>query len=380
LRAELIDRIDRRYGVFEHGVFKSGRFASWLGARDIPWPRTPSGQLALDKVTFRDQARLYPELEDLRQLRHALSELRLERLAVGSDGRNRTMLSPFGASSSRNTPSANRFVFGPSAWIRSLIQPPEGRCVVHIDWHCQELAVVAVLSGDEALLAAVSSGDPYLSFAIRSGFAPPDATKASHRAIRDLAKTVLLGTNYGLGARSLAARTGITDIEAYELLRRLRLAYPTFSAWIEASVENAQLAGWTASVFGWPFRVTGFTRPTTLRNFPAQSNGAEMLRLACIFATEEGVAVDAPIHDALLVESEADQLDETIEAAQAAMAKASRLVLDGFEVATEVSVTKWPDRFSDPRGEPMWRTVTALLDHQGCEGFAGFQGFRVSGC
>ena len=44
------------------------------------------------------------------------------------------------------------------------------------------------------------------------------------------------------------------------------------------------------------------------------------------------------------------------------MAEASRAVLGGFDLATEAKVITWPDRYSDPRGEIMWRRVTGILD------------------
>ena len=34
---------------------------------------------------------------------------------------------------------------------------------------------------------------------------------------------------------------------------------------------------------------------------------------------------------------------------RAAMAEASRIVLDGFELGTDVYVTRYPDRYMDPR-------------------------------
>ena len=37
-----------------------------------------SGQLALDKQTFRDMSRAYPQINPMRELRASLSELRLE--------------------------------------------------------------------------------------------------------------------------------------------------------------------------------------------------------------------------------------------------------------------------------------------------------------
>ena len=117
-------------------------------------------------------AKVHPELAPLRELRHSLSELRLEKLAVGSDGRNRTLLSPFGASSGRNTPSANQFIFGPSVCLRGLIKPGLGMAVAYIDYSSQEVAIAAALSCDPFLIDAVASGDPYMSFAVRAGLAP----------------------------------------------------------------------------------------------------------------------------------------------------------------------------------------------------------------
>ena len=139
------------------------------------------------------------------------------------------MLSPFGARSGRNTPSNTKSVFGPSVWIRGLIRPGRGRALAYIDWSSQEVWITAKLSGDRALLEAVMSGDPYLSFAKMAGLAPADATKATHKGIRDVCKTIVLGTNYGMGPESLAYRTGRSKIEASELLRRLAVAFPTFT-------------------------------------------------------------------------------------------------------------------------------------------------------
>ena len=126
IKSDLIGAIDKDYGVYEGTTFKSGLFAGYLADNRIDWPRTETGRLQLDQDTFRDMAKRYPQLEPLKELRHALGELRLEKLAVGLDDRNRTLLSPFGASSGRNTPSNNKFIFGPSVWLRGLVKPPPG--------------------------------------------------------------------------------------------------------------------------------------------------------------------------------------------------------------------------------------------------------------
>ena len=92
-----------------------------------------------------------------------------------------------------------------------------------------------------------------------------------------------------------------------------------------------------------------------------QANGAEMLRLACIFAINLGVKVCGPIHDAVLIEAPADELDEKIDLARRCMAQASAMVLDGFEVRTDYEKVVYPARYSDPRGEKMWMTICKIL-------------------
>ena len=85
-----------------------------------------------------------------------------------------------------------------------------------------------------------------------------------------------------------------------------------------------------------------------------------MLRLAACLATEQGVEVCALIHDAVLIAAPLDRLDHDIERMRAAMAKASRVVLDGFELRTDVNIIRYPDRYQDPRGVEMWARVMEL--------------------
>jgi len=38
--------------------------------------------------------------------------------------------------------------------------------------------------------------------------------------------------------------------------------------------------------------------------------------------------------------------------------------MERFTLRTDVEIVRAPDRFEDPRGRDMWRTVTRLLDQQ----------------
>jgi len=300
----------------------------------------------------------------LRELRHTLSGMRLSDLAVGADGRNRTILSAFRARTGRNQPSNTKFIFGPSAWLRGLIRPPTGCGIAYIDWAQQEFGIAAALSGDPLMMVAYCSGDPYLAFAKQAGAAPPEATKATHKAIRDQFKSTVLAVQYGMGADALAQRLGQPPIRARELLRLHRETYRVFWTWSEWAVDYAMLTGSLHTVFGWRVQVPSEANTRSLANFPMQANGAEMLRLACCLGTEQGIEVCAPVHDAVLICAPLDRLDLDVARMQDAMREASRVVLDGFELKTDFEIIRYPDRYANPRGADMWKRVMKLIHEQ----------------
>jgi DNA polymerase I len=361
IKARLIHKIDGDYGVFENGVFKRSLFEKFLIERDIPWPKLASGALDLQDDTFREMARSYPVVAPIRELRSALSKLKLSNLAIGSDQRNRVLLSPFASKTGRNQPSTAKFAFGPDTWIRSFIKPEPGRSLAYLDYEQQEFGIAAFLSKDPLMIEAYQSGDPYLSFAKQAKAVPQDASKESHKAERDLFKACALAVQYGMGAQSLAYRIGKTEAEAKDLLRLHHETYRKFWQWSDAVVDHAFLYGKLWTTFGWHLYLEGDLNDRSIRNFLMQANGAEMLRLAIIIAFENGVSVVAPVHDAILIEADSAQIDEAVVKAGAAMQEASRIVLSGAELRTEPEIIKYPDRFKDERGEKMWDTVWGII-------------------
>jgi DNA polymerase I len=362
IKRGLITAVDDDYGVFEDGVFKQSLFENYLARKGIPWARLESGALDLSDDTFREAAKAYPIIAPLRELRHTLAELRLNSLTVGDDGRNRTILSAFRAKTGRNQPSNAKYIFGPSVWIRGLIKPPPGMGLSYIDWSSQEIGIAAALSGDENLKNAYLAGDTYLAFGKQCGRLPPDATRETHGAERELLKQCVLGINYAMGERSLAFRIGQPEIVARDLLRAHRTTYPKFWSWSDAAVDIAMQGRTLWTVFGWPIRAGANPNPRSLRNFPMQANGAEMLRIACCLGTERGIEICGPIHDAVLICTPLDRLAHDTAVMRDAMAEASRAVLDGFELRTDAHPVRYPDRYMDSRGRVMWGTVMRLLE------------------
>ena len=81
-----------------------------------------------------------------------------------------------------------------------------------------------------------------------------------------------------MGAKGLALRIGQPVIVARDLLRAHRETYQKFWQWSDAAVDHAMLHGSLHAVFGWHVHVGENPNPRSLRNFPMQANGAEMMR------------------------------------------------------------------------------------------------------
>jgi hypothetical protein len=210
------------------------------------------------------------------------------------------------------------------------------------------------------LQEAYLSGDPYLEFAKQAGAVPGGATRESHESVRELFKQCVLAVAYGMEAPSLAGRIGKPEIVARDLLRTHRETYRRFWRWSDAAVDHGVLHGSLSTVFGWPIHIGEGFNPRSLRNYPMQGNGAEMLRLACCYATEAGI-VCAPVHDAVLIAAPLDRLDHDVARMRACMAKVSRDVLNGFELRTEAKQVRFPARYGDRRGRVMWQRVMQLI-------------------
>jgi hypothetical protein len=345
--------------VYVGRTFKHDRFEALLERLGIPWSRTASGRLELSDEAFEEAAATQPILHPLRELRATIGKLRLQGLEVGKDGRARCWLNPFGAKTGRNQPSSKRFVFGPSKWIRGLVKPPIGYGVAYIDWSAQEFGIAAALSGDEAMMEAYRSGDPYLWLGKHSGAIPADADKSHPR--REQFKVMALAVMYGAGEGRIAATLNESVVFARDLIQHHKSAFPTFWRWIQACVDSASLTGVIRTVYGWEMR-TRYNKPNTVFNFPMQSNGAEMMRLACILGTEAGIEICAPVHDAVLIAAPLDRLEEDVAHMRGIMLVAGEKVLGGFKLRTSAEVVRHPDRYMDGRGAVMWERVVRLLE------------------
>jgi DNA polymerase I-like protein with 3'-5' exonuclease and polymerase domains len=194
--------------------------------------------------------------------------------------------------------------------------------------------------------AAYRSGDPYMAFAVMAGAAPQGATKATHKQVREVFKTVKLAVGYGQSAHSLGVVLNMPTIEAQQLLNLHRRLYPRFWAWSASVSATARLRRKLITRTSWPLHVSFLSdNERSIRNFPVQATGGDMLRFACILGHERGVRICATVHDAVAIVAPVAEIEHAVERMQGAMRDASTLLLDGFELDTDAEVIRYPDRF-----------------------------------
>jgi len=87
----------------------------------------------------------------------------------------------------------------------------------------------------------------------------------------------------------MAYRAGISVAEAQEMIQLHKQLYRRFWEYSGAVVDSAMISNRLSTVFGWQRWVKATDKPTSLMNFPMQANGAEMMRIAAIAATEAGI-------------------------------------------------------------------------------------------
>jgi hypothetical protein len=370
LRDEMVPAIDAAYGVYVKNkagewTFSKKLFADYCTREGVPWPQLETGALNLRRKTFESMAKAWPQFEALRQLRYARDKMRRIKLAVGRDGRNRTVLWPFTSKTSRTQPRASEWIFSPAVWLRSLIKPGPGMAVAYIDYSSMEFMGAAVLSGDPLMLEFYR-GDPYLDFGKRVGRIPQSADKKN--PLRDRYKTGLLAIQYGAKAFTLSTRLGVSEFEAHELLVQHHELFPVYWRWSDDWLARALDTGSMRTVFDWRCQ-TGITEfnERSIRNWPIQANCAEILRVAMIMAHRHGIRLCAPVHDAVLIEAPIDEIDNDVAIMREIMRRASRVVFnataDGpYELRTDAAIVRYPDRFVDKRGVQMWEQMTALLE------------------
>ena len=116
---------------------------------------------------------------------------------------------------------------------------------------------------------------------------------------------------------------------------------------------------------GWKLRLRNNpdANERSLLNWPMQSTGADIMRLAACMLTEAGIEVCCPIHDAFLIWFPLAEEIEVIAKTTKLMVDASEIVLGlGHACRVDADIVRYPNRYMDERGEVMFSKVMNLLN------------------
>ena len=369
--AALIRRFDPSQGSEDpiyapDGSFSSRRFEQWLISAGIPyWPRLNSGALQLDSDAFRMMYAAHPAIENIHALRDALGVIVRARIPIGPDGRNRPSLFPFGTASSRNAQAKS--LYNTHASMRSFMKFAPDKIGLYLDWRTQEVGVAAARSGDAQLAEDYLSGDIYHALA--------QALRADNRNRRHALE--------GQSGRPVAAATDETAATRHQLRNggavAIARARPA-SADRQRSHHPASATLWhllglarggghaatlerqiTSEFDGWPLHLSHTPNKRTLYNFPMQSGGAEMLRLAANRLCEADLTPIMLVHDGILFELDSEeQVRHAAEIMRAAGAEVCGGLAIGVDVDQKlVNGARYQDK--RPLAKRMWATVMETL-------------------
>jgi hypothetical protein len=321
-----------------------------------------SGTLDTSRDAFRMMSHM-PGIAELHALRDSLGFIVKARLPIGRDGRNRPSLFPFCTATGRNAHAKS--LYNTHAGMRSFMVFPPDTIGAYLDWRTQEVGIAAVQSGDAALMHDYRSGDIYHALALMCGLtqdSDPAHWKKHNYDMRQRIKALQLGINYGMGVPSLARGLDRHPLIAGGIIEKHRRTYPRFWQWRDDMVQTAMLERRIESIFGWPLRITTSPNKRTLYNFPMQSGGAEMLRLAACRLCEAGIIPCMLIHDGILFEA-TDR--EQVEHAKEIMRAAGRDTCEGFEIGVDADqMLVGGARYHDkrPLAGKMWATIMRALE------------------
>ena len=250
-------------------------------------------------------------------------------------------LNPFSTVTWRCAPSpSNGWIFGWDKSLYSVIEPPEGKWLVELDFSSEETFIQAQVFDDPAYRELYASKDIYLYTGVLTGMIPrsdfdsmsKDDLKTKYKKQRDLLKTFTLAIGYGAGNKTLAGKTGLPLSEVEKFRKNYDKAFSR-TMYVRNELKNRMESGrlkclWLANGLCATLNrhkiKTSFNAPL---NYPIQGTGSVILAKVARDFEREGIRTIATIHDAVVFEVDEGDMD-TIHKAREMMKDAADYVLN----------------------------------------------------
>lgn len=206
--------------------------------------------------------------------------------------------------------------------IRGAFVAGEGKKIISADYSQIELRLIAEISNEENMILAFQNGEDIHASTASKLFKIPleEVTKTQ----RSQAKTVNFGIIYGQGAFALAEQTGLSRIEAKQMIEAYFETYPQLKKYMAEQVKKAQDLGYVETILhrkrhlkdinSANFVVRAHAERNAV-NAPIQGSAADVIKLAMIKIDEKLQEKDLKtkmllqVHDELLFEAPIEEVE-----------------------------------------------------------------------
>ncbi|MBE5865163.1 MAG: DNA polymerase I [Lachnospiraceae bacterium] len=225
--------------------------------------------------------------------------------------------------------------------LRKVFVPKDGFVFVDADYSQIELRVLAHMSGDEQLIEAYRMDEDIHRITASKVFHTPleEVTDLQRRN----AKAVNFGIVYGISSFGLSQDLSISRKEATEYIEQYFATYPGIKVFLDKLVEDAKKDGYVTTMYGRRRPVPELSSSNFMQrsfgervamNSPIQGTAADIIKVAMIKVWEalrqSGLRskLILQVHDELLIETAADELEQV-----------EKLLADNMRSAVELAVT-----------------------------------------
>lgn len=224
--------------------------------------------------------------------------------------------------------------------IRQVFIPRPGYVFLDSDYSQIELRILAHMSGDENLIEAYNSDEDIHRITASQVFNTPleEVTKTQ----RSNAKAVNFGIVYGISSFGLSQDLSISRKEAAQYIEKYFQTYPKVHEFLNNLVDSAKKNGYSVTMYGRRRPIPELSSSNFMQrsfgervamNAPIQGTAADIIKLAMIGVYHKLKELKLKsrlilqVHDELLIETAADEIDTVKAVLDEQMKNAAKLAV-----------------------------------------------------
>jgi DNA polymerase-1 len=224
--------------------------------------------------------------------------------------------------------------------IRDAFVAEEGNWLISADYSQIELRVMAHLSGDETLIDSFFKDEDIHARTASEVFDVP--MEKMTKEIRNRAKAINYGINYGQSPFGLSQLLGIEQKQAKDYIDRYFAKYPKVKAYLDSTLEFVRDHGYVSTMFGRRRyipeirsrdRMVFMAAQRAAINSPLQGSAADIIKLAMIGVQNElerrnlKTRMTMQVHDELVFETPESEKEEAAEMIRQQMQNVCKLIV-----------------------------------------------------